>query len=231
MNIRDIGAFLVATVMLGQGGSVGAEVHWIVRPLVDSANNTVSCLGLYQNYSHQLTKDQLILFIPGEFEQIELELSYGDAKPTLSLAVGEKSTFGVAINGEIFAKLLQAEQLTIKGHQASPTTRESGAELIIESLNLAGMAEAVAVLQGETCATGEIYQFPAPYFLRYEDPIAPDLVPQPMNVPNWDKPPSGPRNNNIQFPRPSRQGLPDTTGGGGTRAIDDNNNDNPDSPF
>ncbi|MBE9241948.1 hypothetical protein [Synechocystis salina] len=158
MNIRDIGAFLVATVMLGQGGSVVAEVHWIVRPLVDSANNTVSCLGLYQNYSHQLTKDQLILFIPGEFEQIELEVSYGDAKPTLSLTVGEKSTFGVVITGEIFAELLQAEQLTIKGHQASPTTRESGAELIIESLNLAGMAEAVAVLQGETCATGEIYQ-------------------------------------------------------------------------
>ncbi|MBE9175465.1 hypothetical protein IQ225_09400 [Synechocystis salina LEGE 06155] len=93
------------------------------------------------------------------------------------------------------------------------------------------MAEAVAVLQAETCATGEIYQFPAPYFLRYEDPIAPDLVPQPMNVPNWDKPPSGPRNNNIQFPRPSRPGLPNTTGGGGTRAIDDDNNNNPDSPF
>ncbi|AIE74269.1 MULTISPECIES: hypothetical protein [unclassified Synechocystis] len=214
MKLRGVYSLLAFTLLLGQAGQAMAEINWIVRPIVDPIDNTVSCVGIYQDYSHQLSKDQLILFIPGEFDSVELQLSYGEAKPPLLLSVGEKSTFGVVISGEIFTELLQAQQLTVKAHQGSTTVQEY-------SLNLEGMAEAVATLRTETCASGEMYKFPATYFLRYEDPPADT---PPMGVP---RSPVQPRQ--IQFPPPSRQGLPGTTGGGGTRAIDDG--ESPETPF
>jgi len=203
-------SFLASILLLGQAkGANAEESNWIVRPVINLETSTVNCIGIYQDYSHQLTKDQLILFIPEQFDQIYMQLNYGEGQPsmTMPLTLSEEASFAVVIQGEIFEQMIKAQQLTIKLSQAG----ESVGEYV---LNLAGITEAVALLQTETCGSGEIYRFPSVRFLMYEDPAG-----YPMPQPRMG--PGVPSNTNIQFPRPSRDGLPESTGGGGTRLMEE----------
>ncbi len=205
---------LTVGLMFSGAGSLAAETNWIVRPLIDSETNQVSCVGIYQDYSHQLLTDKLILFIPGEFDQFQIELTMELNQTSPQLIVAERQGFALTIAGDLFQQVIMADQLVVKTMQ--------GEEIVGEYvINLTGINEAVHLLQTETCADGDIYQFPPAHFLMYEQsPI------EPMIVPNWTgpkptPPPGMPSNTNIKFPRPSRDGLPDSTGGGGTRLMEE----------